>query len=286
MRLARFDGTRLGLVEGEEIIDVGAALGALPTQRWPLAPGDPLIAHLDALAPAIRKAAETGARHALDAVALNSPVANPTKIIAAPVNYAKHLDESRADTGINFGGEVKTIADYGVFLKNPTALVGAAEGVEVIWPDRRIDHEVELAAVIGKPGRSIAKDKAMDHVAGYAIGLDMTVRGTEDRSFRKSLDTFAVLGPWLVTADEVPDPGRLDFALTVNGEPRQASNTALLIWDIPTLIAYASEAYTLYPGDIVMTGTPEGVGPVVAGDVMHCRIEGIGEMTVPVRARD
>jgi 2-keto-4-pentenoate hydratase/2-oxohepta-3-ene-1,7-dioic acid hydratase in catechol pathway len=114
------------------------------------------------------------------------------------------------------------------------------------------------------------------------IGLDMTIRGTEDRSFRKSLDTFTVLGPWLVTADELGDPSQLDLEITVNGQPRQKSNTALLIWNVQKLIAYASQAYTLYPGDVIMTGTPEGVAPVVPGDTMHARIERIGQMKVKV----
>jgi 2-keto-4-pentenoate hydratase/2-oxohepta-3-ene-1,7-dioic acid hydratase in catechol pathway len=150
------------------------------------------------------------------------------------------------------------------------------------WPDRRIDHEVELALVIGRKGFRIPESQALSHVAGYMIGLDMTIRGTEDRSFRKSLDTFTVLGPWLVTADELGDPSRLDLEITVNGQPRQKSNTALLIWNVQKLIAYASQAYTLYPGDVIMTGTPEGVAPVVPGDTMRARIERIGQMQVAV----
>jgi 2-keto-4-pentenoate hydratase/2-oxohepta-3-ene-1,7-dioic acid hydratase in catechol pathway len=121
-------------------------------------------------------------------------------------------------------------------------------------------------------------------VAGYAIGLDMTIRGPEERSYRKSLDTFSVLGPWLVTADELEDPHALELALSVNGEIRQHSNTRQLIFGIRKLIAYASKAYTLHPGDIIMTGTPDGVAPVVPGDTIHARIEGIGDMDVRVRA--
>jgi 2-keto-4-pentenoate hydratase/2-oxohepta-3-ene-1,7-dioic acid hydratase in catechol pathway len=209
-------------------------------------------------------------------------VANPGKIVAAPVNYALHLDESRADKAINFGTQVKTIADYGVFLKATSSVIGASQTVMADWPDRRIDHEVELALVIGRKGFRIPESQALSHVGGYMIGLDMTIRGTEDRSFRKSLDTFTVLGPWLVTADELGDPSQLDLEITVNGQPRQKSNTALLIWNVQKLIAYASQAYTLYPGDVIMTGTPEGVAPVVPGDTMHARIERIGQMQVAV----
>ena len=115
------------------------------------------------------------------------------------------------------------------------------------------------------------------------IGLDMTIRGTEDRSYRKSLDTFTVLGPHVVTADEIANPSKLDFWLTINGEPRQKSNTSMLIFGIAKLIAYASKAYTLYPGDVILTGTPEGVAPVVPGDRIDAWIEEIGPMQVMVR---
>ncbi len=116
------------------------------------------------------------------------------------------------------------------------------------------------------------------------IGLDMTIRGTEDRSFRKSLDTFTVFGPHIVTADELGDPDNRDFELKIAGETRQKSNTSMLIWGCRKLIAYASKAYTLYPGDIFMTGTPEGVAPVQSGDVMHAWNDRIGKMSVRVAA--
>jgi 2,4-diketo-3-deoxy-L-fuconate hydrolase len=283
VRLCRFDRDRLGLVLGEEVVDVSVALDSLQSYRWPLPPGDPLIAGLAGLRPKIAALAATGTRKPLSELALDSPVANPSKIIAAPVNYLKHIAESRADAGINFGSDVKSIDHYGLFLKSSTALVGVAEGVRLPSLDRRMDHEVELAVVIGKPGFRISREAALDYVAGYAIGLDMTVRGPEDRSWRKSFDTFAVLGPYLVTADELGDPGHLDFSIKVNGTIRQRANTSDLIFDVAKLIEYASAAYRLYPGDIIMTGTPEGVGPVVPGDEMECWIERIGTMRVKVR---
>lgn len=285
MRLCRFDDNRLGLVEGEEILDVSGVLKLLPEVRWPVPPGDLLIANLDRLKPEIEKAARDAKRVRLADATLLSPVANPNKIICAPVNYQLHLDESRADKEINFGSEVKTIDDYGLFLKANSALVGAGEGVVSERAERRTDHEVELVAVIGRGGRDIAYDDALSHVAGYCVGLDITIRGTEDRSYRKSLDTFCVLGPWLVTADEAPDPGALEFGVEVDGEVRQRSNTCLLIFDTKKLISYASHAYTLYPGDVIMTGTPEGVSPILPGNTMHAWIEGIGEMNVKVRGR-
>ena len=189
-------------------------------------PGDCLIANLERLRQPIEAAAAVAEPRAVSSVKLLSPVANPGKIIGAPVNYAKHQAEARADREINFDAEIKTIDKYGLFLKANSALVGPGEGVALRFTDRRNDHEVELAAIIGKTGSAIAHDRALDYVAGYAIGLDMTVRGPEDRSLRKSIDSYAVLGPWLVTADEIDDPDNLDFDLRVNGEVRQSANTA------------------------------------------------------------
>src|SRR5207245_9037677 len=121
-------------------------------------------------------------------------------------------------------------------------------------------------------------------VAGYAIGLDITIRGPEERSLRKSPDSYAVLGPWLGTADEIPDPGSLDLRIAVNGEERQNSNTRYLILGIAELIEYASSFYTLHPGDVIITGTPEGVSPIQPGDVISAYVEQIGTMDVKVRA--
>ena len=215
-------------------------------------------------------------------IRLLSPIANASKIIAAPVNYLKHADEARADKAINFGADIKTIDHYGLFLKSNTSVIGAGERVKLPKIDRRMDHEVEVAAVIGRECYQVAREQALDMVCGYTIALDMSVRGPEDRSWRKSYDTFSVLGPWLVTPDEIGDSGKLDLSLTVNGKPCQSSNTRALIFDIPKLIVYASQAYRLYPGDVIMTGTPEGVGPVAPGDVMTCMVENIGSMRVTV----
>jgi 2-keto-4-pentenoate hydratase/2-oxohepta-3-ene-1,7-dioic acid hydratase in catechol pathway len=283
MRFCRFDDNRLGVVEGETVRDVTAATDILPDMRWPLPNGDQFMLNFDKIRPEMERLAKDAPAKPLSEVKLLSPIANPGKIIAAPVNYQLHLDESREDTQINFGSHVKTIDEYGVFLKAPSSMIGAGDAVVADWPDRRIDHEVELAFVVGKQGFRIPEDEAMDYISGYMIGLDMTIRGTEDRSYRKSLDTFTVLGPWVVTADEIANPGNLDFWLTINDEPRQKSNTALLIYGIARLISYASKAYTLYPGDVFLTGTPEGVAPVVPGDRIDTWIEEIGPMRVMVR---
>ena len=283
MKICRFNNDRLGLVEGQQVFDVSAALQVLPPVAWPLPMGDLLYLHFDAVRAAVQAARSTATAHALDAVLLKSPVANPSKIIGAPVNYLLHLDEAHHDVALHQNRQVLTIETAGPFLKSVSSLVGPAEGVALGFPDRRHDHELELAVVIGKPGRHIPAERALAHVAGYAIGLDMTLRGPEDRSVRKSMDTYSVLGPWLVTADEIADPNALAMTLHVNGELRQRASTAQLIFNVQRCIEFFSSFYTLLPGDIIMTGTPEGVGHVLPGDVMTATLEGIGSMTVAVR---
>jgi 2-keto-4-pentenoate hydratase/2-oxohepta-3-ene-1,7-dioic acid hydratase in catechol pathway len=143
---------------------------------------------------------------------------------------------------------------------------------------------VELVAVIGRTADRVSESSALDHVAGYAIGLDITTRGPEDRSYRKSPDSYALVGPWLTTADEVGDASALDLSLSVNGQLRQQANTRDLIVGVPELIAWASRCYTLLPGDLIFTGTPAGVGPIVPGDIIDASIERVGSMRVAVRA--
>jgi 2-keto-4-pentenoate hydratase/2-oxohepta-3-ene-1,7-dioic acid hydratase in catechol pathway len=138
--------------------------------------------------------------------------------------------------------------------------------------------------VIGKAGRNIAAADALAHVAGYCIGLDITIRGPEERSMRKSPDGYCVLGPWLVTADEIPDPSKLQVSLRVDGELRQDANTAELVLSVPALIEMASSFYTLYPGDVILTGTPQGVGPLRAGNLILASVDAIGSMQVEVSA--
>jgi len=288
MRLCRFDDNRLGIVDGESVRDVTSALDALPQVRYPLPKHDPLIAHLPQVLARVRSLATTTAALPMAERTFLSPVANPGKLVAAPVNYHAHLDEVRADKALhqNNPAHTVTIHSAGLFLKANSSLVGAGEGVVIRKPDRRTDHEVELAVVIGRQGSNITRGDAIEYIAGYTIGLDITIRGTEDRSFRKSVDTHSVLGPWLVTADEISDPGDLDLEIAVNGEQRQKSNTSRLILGVPDLIELASSFYTLYPGDVIFTGTPEGVSPIEAGDEIVATIEKIGTMRVRVRAAD
>lgn len=283
MKICRFDDNRVGVVSGELVYDVTGALDRLPNLRWPFPRGDQLVANLATLLPLFAEAAAGAPGIPLAEATLLSPVANPCNVVAAPINYAKHIDEAKADKKIAHDRVIKSIADWGLFLKSNSSIVGCSEGVEMRFPERRTDHEAELAVVIGAYADRVRRDEALQYVAGYCIGLDMTLRGPELPSWRKSVATFTVLGPWLVTADEVPSPGALDLALTVNGAVRQKSNTAALIYDVPRLIEYASGMYPLYPGDVILTGTPEGVGPVQPGDVIDVSFERLGSMQVQVR---
>jgi 2-keto-4-pentenoate hydratase/2-oxohepta-3-ene-1,7-dioic acid hydratase in catechol pathway len=286
MNLCRFDNDRLGVVEGERVVDVTAALDVLPQSSWPFPNHDVVIEHLVRIRERIAALTQPKKTFALADVALHSPVANPGKLIAAPVNYRAHVAEATADREINVMPDrpILTIGDAGLFLKATSSLVGPAAGIELEFPARRTDHEVELAVVIGKKCKDLDEAEALGVVAGYCIGLDITVRGSEDRSFRKSADTYSVLGPWLTTADCIRDPDALALELKVNGAVRQSSNTSQLIYGVAKLIAWASEWYTLYPGDVIFTGTPEGVGRIAAGDVIDASIEGIGSMQVLTRA--
>jgi 2-keto-4-pentenoate hydratase/2-oxohepta-3-ene-1,7-dioic acid hydratase in catechol pathway len=286
MRLCRFGADRLGLVEGASVRDVTAALDVLPPATYPFPRHDVLIANLDAVRARAAQVALSAPVLPLEGLRLLSPVANPGKVVAAPVNYQKHLDEVRGDAALHqhTPGHTLTIHNAGVFLKATSSLVGPGEGVAIRRADRRTDHEVELAFVIGRTASRVSRADALAYVAGYAIGLDITIRGSEDRSFRKSPDGYSVLGPWLVTADEIPAPGALDLELSVNGEPRQKSNTRHLILDVAALVELASSMYTLHPGDVIFTGTPEGVSPIEPGDQIVATIQSIGSMGVAVRA--
>jgi 2-keto-4-pentenoate hydratase/2-oxohepta-3-ene-1,7-dioic acid hydratase in catechol pathway len=280
MKICRFDENRVGVVLDDGVRDVTAALSRLPAVAYPLPRHDLLIANLDLLRPEF----EALARKSPPVMPkrLLAPVANPGKIIAAPVNYTKHLEEALADKGIHHGNLVGEIRKVGMFLKATSAVVGPGEGVRLIHTDRRNDHEVELAIVIGKAAKNVAAAEASRYIAGYCIGLDMTIRGPEERSLRKSPDSYCVLVPWLVTTDELPDPGNLAISISVNGQLRQDAHTSDLILKVGELVAWGSSFYTLHPGDVILTGTPQGVGAVKPGDVMEASLERVGKMRVEV----
>jgi 2-keto-4-pentenoate hydratase/2-oxohepta-3-ene-1,7-dioic acid hydratase in catechol pathway len=284
MRICRFDDNRLGVVTDKGIHDVTELLAQLPHWTYPLPVFDPLVNNLPKLRPALEQQSKQSTPKPLKGVRLLSPIANPGTIIAAPVNYKKHLEEVLAQKELHHGNLINEIHRAGLFLKATSSLIGAGQRIELVHLDRRNDHEVELAVIIGKPARKVSAANALDHVAGYCIGLDITIRGPEERSFRKSPDTYTVLGPWMVTTDELDDPSRLSFSIAVNGEIRQDANTDDLVLGVKELIELASSFYTLHPGDIILTGTPQGVGPVCPGDVLFARMDRIGDMRVEVGA--
>jgi 2-keto-4-pentenoate hydratase/2-oxohepta-3-ene-1,7-dioic acid hydratase in catechol pathway len=291
MKLALFDDYRLGVVTPDEtaLVDVTAAL------PWPHDP-DPqgagwwvrLCRDFAALRERLVAAATRGTPRALATVRLRAPVLNPSKIIAAASNYRAHVEEMHAVLERTAGSVEPWLMEFDVFLKAPSSLIGPDAPVVLpaapLAAGKEIHHESELAVVIGRGGRDIPESEALAHVLGYTIGLDMTVRGTGDRSRRKSYDTFTPLGPWLVTADEIADPHALHIQLTVNGVIRQDVNTRDMLVKIPGIIAYASRIMRLEPGDVILTGAPPGVGQVRAGDVLETHISGIGRMRQTVVA--
>jgi 2-keto-4-pentenoate hydratase/2-oxohepta-3-ene-1,7-dioic acid hydratase in catechol pathway len=280
MRIAIYDDSRVGLVRNETLVDVSDLVGARDGE-WPPVFLLRAIADFDRLRPRLSEALQRREGVPLDRVQLRAPVVFPSKVIAAPVNYRLHIEEMRSQAK----HELHAIEKYGLFLKAPSSVVGPDATVELPFPDRRTDHEVELGVVIGKTARNVAAGDAMNHVFGYTGVMDITVRGDEDRSTRKSFDGFTPVGPVLVTADEIPDPHALQLQLWVNGERRQNGNTRDMIWNVPRLIEYASHVMTLYPGDLFSTGTPDGVGPLRAGDQVIIDVERIGRMSVKVDLR-
>ena len=287
MRICRFDNDRLGIIRGDLVHDVSAAQDEIRQGARYDMRGDAVIAALPQWRARLEKMAASVPGKPLSQVKLLAPVARPSKLMAAPTNYRKHIEEMSKVAEVHAGGVRRfstDIGEAGIFLKANSSLVGPSEGVPIRFPDKRNDHEIELVLIIGKEGTRIPRDKAMDYVAAYSLGLDMTVRGPQDRSFRKSCDGYSVLGPWIVTADEIANPDDLPLSLAVNGETRQDTNTSYLIYDIRRLIEFASEYYTLYPGDVYYTGTPEGVGPVKPGDRLSGRsVPALGELQIDVR---
>jgi len=280
MKICRFNDNRIGVVRDDRVYDITPLFKSLGEPGWPYPPYDWIIGNFPRVQAQIEPFLGRAATFALPEVTLRAPVANPGKIIGAPINYRDHIDEANADQQIANGKTFTTLEQFGLFIKAPTALNGPDGIVEFPFPERRTDHEVELGVIIGKQAKRVSREHALEYVLGYCVALDMTVRGPEFAGFRKSADTFAVIGPWITTADEIADPNALDLELTLNGEPRQKSNTRYLIYNVQHLIEYASAMYTLQPGDVIMTGTPAGVGPVKPGDVMRARVSGLGELTM------
>ena len=278
MKFVRFDGDRLGLLDadGTGVIDL--------TDRLGLEGEEPLVEYAEGDYDASAYA-DAEADHTLSEVTLEAPVGRPGKVIAAPLNYEKHIEEAIADQDITTD-EWFSIKDKGYFLKAPSSVIGPEEEIVLPFTDRRVDHEVELAFVIGEETKDATSDEAWDRILGYTILLDISVRGDQDRSNRKSYDTFTVIGPCVVTPDELGDPQSLDLELAVNSDVRQSANTDDMVYTCADVVQYASIGATLEVGDVITTGTPEGVGPLRDGDVVDARIDGIGSMSIGVTERD
>lgn len=280
MKIADFSHGRIGVIDGDSIADISDVVGHDPAS-WPPTGMLRLIASFDQLKPKILAKLPSAARIPLSKAQLNCPVPWPNKVIAYPANYHAHIDEMKTGTGListfNASGQ-------GFFLKSNSSLSGPRDPIVLpALPDREIHHECELAIIVGKGGRSISRERAPDHIFGYSCLIDVVVRGKEERVMRKSFDSFCPMGPFVTTADEVPRYGDIDLELRVNGELRQKANTRDLIVDVPEMIVMASSVMTLYPGDIIASGTPSGVGPLKVDDRVLIRIAGVGEMTLDVK---
>jgi 2-keto-4-pentenoate hydratase/2-oxohepta-3-ene-1,7-dioic acid hydratase in catechol pathway len=240
-------------------------------------------AHFRAVAAFVRKNSLQQILRLPSNARLRAPLARPGKIVALGLNYALHAKE----------GSFSVPSEPIMFLKAGSSVIGPGETVRIPRGIGRMDHEAELAIIIGKRATEVKKRNAYTVVAGYTICNDVTARSvqTHDISNRhpwfrsKSFDTFSPIGPWIVTTDEIRPPVHLAIECRVNGRIRQKANTRSLIFDIPTVIEFITRYITLEPGDIVSTGTPEGIGPIRHGDTMVCRIQRIGELSNPVRYR-
>ena len=261
MRLVTFDGDRVGVVSGTTVHEL---TGTVPEARGVSAmralihawsAGGPIVVPPDA------------PQHELADLTLAAPLPDPPKIVAAPVNYRDHQAEMNED--VQVGG-------LGFFLKAPSSITGPGSVVHLPYTDRRFDHEGELAVIIGRTARTVGVETALEHVFGYTNLLDLTMRGGEDRSVRKSFETFTPIGPWIVTADEFGRPDDAELSCWVNGVRRQHATTRDLIWGVARFISYASSVTTLLPGDVLATGTPAGVGPIVDGDLVEVLVEQVG----------
>lgn len=276
MRLVTYqDGKdfRLAACRENGYVDLNRADPSLPASM------KELIAGGEAFLEKAEEAAARGEPMAASTVTLAAPIPDPEKVVCVGLNYADHAKESG----------VEPPPEPVIFNKFPTAITAHEAPIVLPAVSQRVDYEAELVVVIGRGGRDIPEKRAPDHVAGYTCGHDVSARDWQLAKpggqwlLGKSFDTFAPCGPHLVTRDEIPEPGKLDIRLRIDGETMQESNTEQLIFSVPTLIAYISAVATLSPGDLIFTGTPLGVGdarkpPVYLqpGNVVEIEIEKIG----------
>lgn len=219
----------------------------------------------------------SGERYQLADVRLVAPIL-PSKVVAIGKNYADHVQE--------MGGD-EPPAEPVIFLKPSSAIIGPGESIAYPKQSERVDHEAELAVVIGRLCRDVPRQRATEVIFGYTCGNDVTARDLQKSDGQwtrgKSFDTFCPLGPWIETDLDTAD---LTVSASVNAQPRQSARTSQLMHDVPALISYISSVMTLIPGDVVLTGTPAGVGPMQIGDEVSVSVEGIGTLTNRVISRD
>jgi 2-keto-4-pentenoate hydratase/2-oxohepta-3-ene-1,7-dioic acid hydratase in catechol pathway len=227
----------------------------------------------------------TGARYAQADIRLLSPIL-PSKVVCVGKNYAAHIEEMRELTG-------DAPKEPLLFLKPSTSVIGPGDAIRIPPGSTNVHHEAELAVVIGARGaRNVTPEQAGASIFGYTIGNDVTERDMQKSDGQwtraKGFDSFCPIGPWIET--DLPglglDPADLEVACTVDGEPRQQGRTSQLIFDVPTLISYISQVMTLLPGDVVLTGTPSGVGPIQPGQRVEVTIQGLGSLDNSVAAAE
>ncbi|VVO22266.1 fumarylacetoacetate hydrolase family protein [Pseudomonas fluorescens] len=279
MKLARYSyngTTSIGRVDGDRVIDLALLL---PADAADVAA---VLALPQVLADAAHLDATPENSLALDQVRLLAPILRPGKFMCLGMNYKDHEEEAR-----RLGVPIPTSQVW--FSKQITCITGPYDDVHFPQVVERLDYEAEMGVVIGKGGRRISEADALQHVAGYFVANDVSARDWQAKSptwtLGKSFDTHGPIGPWIVTADEIADPQQLTVSLSVNGERRQHSSTELMTYSVAKQIAYLSEVMTLEPGDILITGTPAGVGIAMqpptflqVGDVVRVEIEGIGHI--------
>jgi 2-keto-4-pentenoate hydratase/2-oxohepta-3-ene-1,7-dioic acid hydratase in catechol pathway len=277
MRLVSYrsdSGPRVAGFAGGGYVDLNTADPQLPSD----------IIELFALGPAgiqrAKQAVALGTSFGSENVRLLAPIPRPGKVICVGLNYADHAAESGAPIP----------EEPVIFNKFPSSVCGHEDAIVLPHISTQVDYEAELVVVIGRGGRHLSESNALQHVAGYCCGHDVSARdwqlGKPGKQWLlgKTFDTFAPFGPHLVTADEVGDPGNLGIQLRLNAQTMQSSSTRQLIFSIPKLVAYISGVCTLAPGDVIFTGTPPGVGPVKPGDELLAGIDGVGELKVKITA--
>lgn len=292
MRWASLKPHRLAASSGGSWIMAGEALerrGLLPKGASMI----DLIARYDSIREALAEALAKGGPIDLDPKGLKPPVERPSKIWAAASNYKRGSAELGEVRG---RGEARAESPREIleksFLKPPSAIIGPEEAIVIPKEAETIFPELELCAVIGKKARNLPRDRSMEAVFGYTIILDVTARGygsgqglPGSRCVRKGFDTFAPIGPWITTKDEIQNPQNLQMSLWVNGELRQSAKTDAMINGVADLVSYLSEVSTLLPGDLIATGNPDAPAfqkQLLAGDVLRADIEGIGTMNLRV----